>query len=241
MARIVKAPNIKMEKPFRVVERDKVMKHAEEEAMEILISAQTEEQKIIEAAQQEAENIITQAAQDAEQLVAEAVNEANQQHSEAYDKGYQEGLSKGQQEAQKRVAGLLNDLRAMITEGQKILEGMFRDQEPEIKKLVCDIVSRVVQAKLDEDDEIVVRIAKKCIGMAADRQSIRIMIHPDNKEIIEEWYPEFTRMYDDIEKVSIEIDPRVSKGGVIIESGTGGIDGRIDKQLDIFNETIENA
>lgn len=229
------------DKDYRVVERDKVLRHAEDEAMDIVQSAQGEYDSIIENAKQEAEKLLNDTAQEAQGILDEAQQEADQQKGEAFDKGYQDGLSKGEQEARKKVEGLLKELQAMIKEGQQILEGMFRDQEQEIKKLVCDIVSRVVQDKIGEDDEIVVRIAKECIGMAADRMSIRILIHPDNKEKIEEWYPKFTQMYDDIDKVSIEVDPRVDPGGVIIESGTGGIDGRIDKQLQIFNDTVEDS
>ena len=64
---------------------------------------------------------------------------------------------KASRKCKKKTAGLLRDLQTMLAEGQQILEGMFREQEPEIKKLVCTIVADVIQAKIEEDDEIVVR------------------------------------------------------------------------------------
>ncbi|MDX9753116.1 MAG: FliH/SctL family protein [bacterium] len=241
MARIIKAPNIQIEKPYRVVEREKVIRHAEEDAMDILISAQSEAEQIIEAAQREVQHLIEQAKQEANQVIQTATAEANQIKEDAAQKGMIEGKAKGEEQARKTIAGLVQDLKTMTVEGQKILEGLFANQEQEIKSLVREIVARVIQAKIEEDDEIVVRITKKCIGLAADRQSIRILIHPEDKTKIEAWAPEFTRLYDDIEKVRIEIDPRVQRGGVMIESGTGGIDGRIDKQLEIFNESIGSS
>ncbi len=242
MPRIIKAPNVKEQNnnPYRIVEREKVLRHAEEEASEIIAAAQEQEQMILQDASSQAEEILAAANEEKEAILNQAREEGETIKQNAHDEGWQEGLNQGTQEARQQVAGVLQNLKKMITEGQRILEGMFRDQEQEIRHLVCEIISRVIQQKIEDDDEIVVRVAKECIGMAADRQTVRICVHPDDKAKIEEWKDEFIRMFDDIEKVTIEIDTRVQKGGVIIESGTGGIDGRIDKQLELVEETILN-
>ena len=76
--------------------------------------------------------------------------------------------------------------------------------------------------------------------MASDRQTLRVLIHPDDREKMEEWAPEFSQLFDDVEKVILECDSRVKQGGVIIETGTGSIDGRIDKQLEVLKEQVVN-
>lgn len=240
MARIIKAPNVREEKPYRVVERHKVLKHADEEAAEILSKAQQQEQNILQGASQQADEIIANTQNEAQTIISEAQTEAENIKEQARQEGHQEGVQQGIQDAKNQAFEVLHELQNMVSEGKQILEEMFVDQEQEIRKLVSNIVSQVIKKKVEEDDEVVVRIAKECISLAADRQSLRILVHPDEKEKIEQWCPHFVQMFDEIEKVTVDTDPRVNRGGVIIESGTGGIDGRIDKQTDIYHNTVTN-
>ena len=238
MARIIKAPNVHEDRKFTVVERDKVIRFAEDEAEEIIRSARRQEEILLQNASLQANEILENAARDAEEIIAQAHTEAEAIKEESRNFGYNEGLNQGLEDARKQAAGILNDLRAMLNQGRQILHNLFLDQEQEIRKLVSEILTRVVQLNIEQDDEIVVRVAMECIRMAADRQSLRLLIHPDDKARIEEWVPEFTRRFDDIEKISVDVDPRVGCGGIIIESGAGGVDGRIDKQLEILNDTL---
>ncbi len=241
MARIIKAPNVQNERPYRVVERHKVLKHADDEADEIVHKAQQKEKKILKDASEQKGAILASAEEEKQSILAEAQREAGDIKQNAKQEGHQEGLNEGRQEARQEVSGVLNDLGNMLREGQQILENMFFEQEHEIRKLVADLVSRVVKKKIEEDDEVVVRVTKECIKLAADRQTLNIYVHPEDKEKIEAWVPHFTQIFDEIEKVNIAVDTRVDRGGVIIESGTGGIDGRVDKQIEILNDTLLNS
>jgi len=240
MARIIKAPNIRNERDYPVVEREKVIRMAEDEADEIRSEAQREYDNLIQAAEMQAQEIKAAAEQEMESLRAQAQAEAQEAKEQSRQQGYEEGLKQGQAEARKQVQDIIKDFKGKMTEAQQILEGMFVEQEQEIRALVSHIVGRVIQEKLEADDEIVVRVAKECIRMAADRKTLRILVHPNDQQKIEEWAPEFTRLFDDSEKISIEVDSRVGQGGVIVESGAGGIDGRIEKQIEILDHTLQN-
>ncbi|MFB3789030.1 MAG: FliH/SctL family protein [bacterium] len=241
MARIIKAPQVNPERPYRVVEPEKVMRHADDEAAEILQAARDQEAQILEEAERQAEGIIAEALQQAEDLLAQARRETETLKDQARKQGYQEGQNQAQTEGRNQISGLVRDFRQMMEEGQRILESLFRDQEPEIRELVSEIAGRVVQRIIAADDEVVVRVARECIHKAAGRKTIRVLVHPDDQKKVEEWAPEFLRVFDDIEKISIDTDPRVRKGGVIIESGTGGVDGRIDKQMEILDDALLNS
>ena len=240
MARIIKAPNVHQDRPYRIVERDKVLRHVDDEAAEILEGAHNQEEAILRDAAEQADGIIADAEQQVQEVMNQAQADADAVREQAKQEGFQQGQTQGLADAQKQVSGVVNDLKKMIAQGQSILQGMIQDQEEEIRKLVAEIVGRVIQLKIEADDEIVVRVAKECIRQAADRQNVRVLVHPDDKAKVEEWAPEFSRMFDDIERITIDADPRVQKGGVIVESGAGGIDGRIDKQVEILNNTVLN-
>lgn len=240
MARIIKAPNIQTDRPLNLTDREKYLRHVEDEAALIINNAYEERSQLMESAEQEIADLTAQAQQEAETILEQARAEAEQIKSAARQQAHNQGLTEGQEEARRQVANVLKDLRNLIVEGQRLLEALYVDQEPEIRKIVCEIVNLIIQEKIQEDDTIVVRVAQACIRKVADRQNLRVLIHPEDKQKIEEWSEEFMRLFDDIEKIHVETDPRVKRGGVMIESGSGGVDGRIDKQCEIMTDTIIN-
>lgn len=241
MARIIKAPNVRLEKQYNVVERERVLQHAEDEAAALLQAVQQEADHIREMANQEAAALQQAAQSEMEDMRNQARAEIDQAREEAREQGFNEGLQQGQAEARKQVESSLQALKSMMAEGQQILEGMFRDQETEIRALVADVVSRVIQETVETDNELVTRVARACIHEAADRKNLRILVHPEDREMIEQWSETLSTLFDDIEKITIEDDGRVGKGGVMIETASGGVDGRIDKQTDIYKDTITDS
>lgn len=240
MSRVIKAPNIQLERNYNVVEREKVLRHAEDEASELIVAARAEADQIREEAREEAEALRNAVQQEMDELKTQLEEENAAVREQTREQGHQKGLEQGLQDARKEVSGLVQQFKAMMAEGQSILEGMFRDQEPEIRSIICGAMSRILQQKLEEDDQIAARIAQECIHQAADRKTIRILVHEDDKAAIEEWAPEFMKEFDDLEKIDIAVDPRVGKGGVMIDSPSGGIDGRLESQMKILTDTIEN-
>lgn len=240
MSRVIKAPNIQLARNYNVVEREKVMRHAEDDAAELIEAVRAEADRIRDEAIEEAEALRNSAQMELDELKSQLEEENTAVREQAKEQGFQQGVDQGLQEAKQQIAGLVQQMKAMMAEGQAILEGMFRDQEPEIRSIICDAMSRILQQKLEEDDQIVVRIAQECIHQAADRKTIRILVNEEDKAAIEEWAPEFMKEFDDLEKIDISVDPRVGKGGVLIDSPSGGIDGRLETQMDILTDTIEN-
>jgi flagellar assembly protein FliH len=240
MARIIKAPNVIEDRAYTVVERHKVLKFVEDEAAEIIANAQDQEQMILQSAAEQAEEIIQNAEADAEVIRQTALDETSQTREEGKQEGYNAGYQEGIETAKKEASELVNTLNALLQEGQSTLENKFMDEEAEIRRMVCDIVGRIVKKEINIDDQTVVRVTLECIRMASDRQNLLIMIHPEDKALIEKWVPDFSRRFDDIDKITVEEDPRVDKGGVIIETRIGVIDGRIETQAKNFEENVMN-
>lgn len=240
MARIIKAPNVINDRPFNVVERHKFLKHVEDEAADILANAQDQEQMILQSAAEEAESII----QNAEAQAAEILQNVQDETAQSREVGKQEGLNTGYQEglqaAKQEATELIQTLQSMLQEGQSVLENKFIEEEMEIRRLICDIVGRIVKKEIDTDDETVVRVTMECIRMASERQNLEVLVHPEDRALIEQWVPEFSRRFDDVDKITVNEDPRVGKGGVIIETRMGNIDGRINTQVANFDENVMN-
>lgn len=240
MARIIKAPNVLNERPYQVVERHKFLKHVEDEAAEILGNAQEQEQMILQTAAEEAESIIQNAEAQAAEILQRVQDETAQSREEGKQEGFNEGYQAGIDAAKQEASELIQTLQSLLQEGQAVLENKFAEEEIEIRRLVCDIVGRIVKKEINTDDETVVRITTECIRMASERQNLEVLVHPEDRALIEQWVPEFVRRFDDVDKINIHEDPRVSKGGVIIETRMGNIDGRIETQLKNYEDNVMN-
>lgn len=240
MARIIKAPHVVQDRAYSVVERHKVLKHVEDEANEILTNAQDQEQLMLQSAAEQADEIVQAAEAQAEEIRQNVLDETAQTREEGKQEGYNAGYQEGLEAAKQEASGLIGTLQSMLQEGQSVLENKFAEEELEVRRMVCDIVGRIVKKEINTDDQTVVRVTTECIRMASDRQNLLILVHADDKAVIEQWVPDFSRLFDDIDKITVEDDPRVSKGGVMIETRIGVIDGRIETQENNFEENVLN-
>ena len=227
MSRVIKAPNVREARPMSIVNREMVLRYVEDEAQQIREQAEVEAQDMISSAQVQVDEILAEA-----RAQAEGIRES------AREEGMQKGDAAGRRQVRTEVAGLMADLANMLKEGRQTLEDMIVQQEREIRRLVAQIASKVVQQIVDEDHETVARIARECIRLTGDRQTLTILIHPEDHEIIEQYCPEYRVAFDNLEKIEIRDDLRVPRGGVIIETGSGGVDGRIHRQLGYIRETL---
>ncbi len=238
MARVIKAPNVAVEGGYNIIDRNVTLQEAENRARSIMADARNQEKTILDTASAEAEKIIANAQAEGEQARKETENLISGIVANAEEEGTQRGIQQGLTEAKEQTARILSDLASMAAEANRQLQELFNDQEAEMRTFVADIVSRIVLEKVEEDDEIVLRTVKKCLEGASDRQRIRILISAADEEAVREHCDDFRHAFDDVEEISIETDPRVGRGGAMVETGYGSVDGRIDRQLGIVEETL---
>ncbi|MFH1742925.1 MAG: FliH/SctL family protein [bacterium] len=238
MSRVIKAPNVREVRPMSVVDREQVLRYVEDEAQQIREQAESDAQELLERAQSEIEEVIAQAQAQAEEIIAEAREQAEVICEAGKEEGIRQGDNAGRQQVRQEVSGLMADLAQMLDQGRHTLESMIVDQEREIRRLVAQIATKVVLNLVNEDHETVHRVARESIRLASDRQALTLLIHPEDREVIELHCPEYRVAFDDLEKIELREDPRVPRGSVIVETPSGGVDGRIPKQLAIIKETL---
>jgi len=90
LVRIIKAPNVKQERSYRIVEPEKVLRHVDDQAAEILDQAHAQEEAILREAADQSDAIIADAEQQANEIRAQGQVEAE----EAREQARQEGIRK---------------------------------------------------------------------------------------------------------------------------------------------------
>jgi len=171
-----------------------------------------------------------------EQKRIESARMAAEARDDGYKKGYQDGLNKGHEEAQK----VIDNFSSLINAATRQREVLYDDAKKNILKLVNSIARKITFGAARTDPEITSGIISGVIDKLVDKSKIKVKVHPDHYPIIEQQIDFFKRDSTAIKEITIEPDPRVRYGGCYIETPSGDIDARVESQMDIITGTFEN-
>jgi flagellar biosynthesis/type III secretory pathway protein FliH len=150
------------------------------------------------------------------QTEAAAITDGVRQQAEA---AAAERLLEVQRRAEKRAASMLDELRQDLTRlGVMIAEKLLGEQLRVAPESVARIVAEVLKA------------AEPC-------RRVVLRVHPDDRLHVEPRLPEL-RQGCGIEQLVVESDPSISRGGCVLESVLGQVDGRLETQLATIGELI---
>lgn len=189
---------------------------------------------VLEQAKKDAEEIIRQANNDKEKVLELAQREAVKIRDEALKQGYDEGKAQGIEQGEKRynekVAQLQNDFLSLAHSLQKGKEELFSQSEPELVALAVEISKAVVHQELLINPEIVVNLTHEAVSRLIQRENLTVRVNPEDLDILNLRKEEILQK-NDLKNFHLVEDIRVPKGGVIVESSGGQVDGRIETQF----------
>ena len=163
-------------------------------------------------AQKEAEVIINQAKKDA----------VKEQQS-----GFEEGLRRGME----TVKPLENMLENLVGEITAFKDNLPQRLEPEVVSIVLNISAKIIKDTLETDRDVIVRNVQHAFRELADKSFIKIRIHSEDYNRMNDFKPQILEQFHDIEKMEIVADESIDRGGAVIETNEGSIDATIKNQM----------
>ena len=143
-----------------------------------------------------------------------AEKEAEDLKKKGYDEGYQEGLTK----LNEQIIALDNEKKRLRHEMNQL-----------ILPLALKAAKKVVAGELQTHPETIVNIVLKALEPVMQNHKITLFINKADKEALEAEKPRIKEKLEQLESLIIKERDDVSPGGCIIETETG-----------IINATIEN-
>ena len=203
--------------------------------------------QLLASARTEANELLARARAEAEDLRAGILEEARQQGERA---GHEAGLQRGRTEAMERVlAEALEPHRQLFeTLGPSWTEQVVRfgeererlldDARRELLSFALEIARRVTRRTIELDETVCVDQVAEALELLGRPASIHLSISPEDREVIEHALPgllEKARITEGVELIESEEVPR---GGCILSTTDGAVDGRIETQLDRITESL---
>jgi len=186
----------------------------------------------------EAETILEKARQEARLIIESAREEADRLRKEARGQGYEEGVKQGYQDGQEKA-------RDLVEQAQRIYDAVRRREKEtlgslkeDLIRLVVALVRKIVRRELENDAEMVVRLALEAVGRLEPGGKLTVRVNPVEVAILEGFQDEILAAAPGTRELEIIADPGIEPGECVVEGDHEEIDGRLDRQLERLEEFL---
>jgi flagellar assembly protein FliH len=172
-----------------------------------------------------------------------------QLNDQAYQSGFIEGREKGMIEAEhqwhalgeKKIEPLLISLQEGLSQLNNIRKETYQEVEKEVVELALAIAKQVICHEITLNRDTVVCVAREALAKVEDPGNIKIRMSPSDLKFIKETRSQLSDLIENIDNVTLEAEENVQSGGCIIETDLGEIDARIERQMQIVEESFRLA
>lgn len=205
------------------VNLEEIKKQAEKEAEQIINEAEKHANKIIEEAKLEAKAIL-------EKVRSEG-------YAEGYTEGHEKGLIEGRDKGEMEYQDSINRANAAKEEYERMRETLYQSCEQDMVRLAINIARKIIDARMEDDERIYLRIAEKTLAEIKGQKGIQLRCSSKDYPIAVANKEFLISMLEGVDDINIIEDMFLSKGSCVVETEGGMVDGSIDTQID----KIKNA
>lgn len=174
---------------------------------------------------------------EAQAIVAEAAEQREQVLRDAWSEGYEAGRNECLTQMQGDLAVVQHMVEAMAGEIATLPDRMA----PEVTAMALEVAARIVRAELAVRPERIQDIVRGAIRRATDRERMVIYVNPEDVVTVREAAPGFAAQIGGISRIDVVEDPRVARGGCIVETDAGDVDARLATQFERLSEALSSA
>lgn len=182
------------------------------------------QQKAVVEAEKEAQRII----EETEQRREEILNHAKAQSAEICDRARTQGMHEGQKLKAEEIEKTLSELCETLCEMKELQQKRFDEFYYEIKDFACDVASRLVYKKIDEDDLYLRELVLAAVKEAKESEWVTVELSSRLGALAESLEKELKESGRDID---FETSPDADAGKVLVNASDRRINASISEQL----------
>ena len=161
-------------------------------------------------------------------------SELERESQSAYEKGYQKAkddLGAVTKELKDKFLTSINILEEEAKKGNEFLKQV----ESELSSTAIEVAREVILKEIKHSSsDIATALSKKLIEELKDAKTIKLKVNPSDYEALNE-------IYSSIENIRVDSDSAITKGGVVVLSDAGNLDGNISTRLEKVKNLIGNG
>lgn len=198
-----------------------VIEQANEEASRIMLEAQTYADELLATAKLDADTIIAQAYDQAQKISEQALQEG-------HEAGYQKGLLEAQAQTENMILQAL-EIKTDIAEKRKAL---YKSTESEIVAMVMSIAEKILQKRIDEDENLIYDLVKVGIEKCLYSGVITLRVAEEDFDYALGFKNAILVLTENVEDILIKRDKALKKGSCILDTQSGSVDSGVWVQFE---------
>lgn len=155
---------------------------------------------------------------------------------EGFEKGRAEALAAAQKSERERLAPEVAAARDLLKKAAEAVQAKRAEiaaaAERDLVRLAIRIAEKIVKREVRASEAIAAENVRRAVELTANRQVIRILVHPDDLSALEAFLPDLRRDFTDILDVAIEGSDTVGRGGCLVSTREGHVDATIAAQIE---------
>ena len=173
-------------------------------------------------AKAEARRILSDAQAKAASILEGAEKTARELREAAYQEGHE--------------AALL-ELNQILIETHQRRDTALVEVEQDVLRLVVKIAEKIIGREIERDDSALADMVSAALRHARQREMLVVRVNPNDLTIIQK-HRDRLNLAARERFLDIIADPRVARGGCIIESESGTVDAQLETQLRVLERAL---
>ena len=151
---------------------------------------------------------------------------------EALEEARREAFEEASKTIRAETAALGELFRKAASAVEARLAELAASGERDLVKLALAVAARIVKTAVVLERPVAEENLRRAVELTARRRELRVLLHRDDLARIEKYLPALRREFSDLEAVSLEADPSIARGGVLVQTREGSVDATLAAQLD---------
>jgi flagellar assembly protein FliH len=160
---------------------------------------------------------------------------------EAYEKGFAQGEKDGLELGALKALKIVENIENLLDEIGRLRTDIVKRYENDILGLICSVAEKVVHHQVGLNGATIRETVIKAIQLATEKRSILLKINPEEFDYIDRLRPEFFQRFNQLESMEVVSNPSVRRGGCFLETPFGDVDARVETQLEMIRQCLEEA
>lgn len=160
---------------------------------------------------------------------------------EAYEKGFAQGEKDGLELGTLKALKIVENMENLLDEIGRLRTDIVKRYEKDILGLICSVAEKVVHHQVGLNGATIRETVIKAIQLATEKRSILLKVNPEEFDYIDRLRPEFFQRFNELASMEIISNPSVKRGGCFLETPCGDVDARVETQLEMIRQRLEEA
>ncbi|HEY7259712.1 MAG TPA: FliH/SctL family protein [Gaiellales bacterium] len=161
--------------------------------------------------------------------------------ADTHRRAREEGLAEGLAEGRARIEAAVDALIEAVNEVRAREEAFLRAAEHSAVELAITIAEKIVAGSVAARPETVLDVVGGALLRTSARHRLVIEVNPEDLQLVSDSAEGLAARLGGVQRLDVVAERRVERGGCIVRTEEGEIDGRIGSQLERVAELLAEA